>query len=128
MWLWVNLDKHWLFIRYLIGLLQLFKTLIKTLVKVFVLQQSLFFTSFWKTTECSLLKLKTMYWIMTRINFTWFSNALLVTETFCWFSNQVQNLKIVYKNIHSLCYSCYTPKPWIMFSVVVWWICTLIFI
>ena len=46
---------------------------------------------------------------------------------FCWFNKQVQNLKIVYKNVPCLCHSCYTKTPWVMFSVVVWWIYTLWF-
>ena len=37
--LWVNSHKHVLYVRYLIGLLQLFKTLTKGLVKDFVLQK-----------------------------------------------------------------------------------------
>ena len=38
--LWVNLHKHLLYVTYRIGLLQLFKFHIKTLMKDFVLQQS----------------------------------------------------------------------------------------
>ena len=52
-------------------------------------------------------------------------NALSVTEIFVDSINK--NLKIVYKNVPCLCHSCYTKTPWVMFSVVVWWIYTLWF-
>ena len=55
-----------------------------------------------------------MYWIIKRISVTWVCNVLSIAETFCWFNNQIQNLKIVHKNAPSLCYSCYTPSWAIM--------------
>ena len=47
------------------------------------------------------------------------TNVLSVTDIFCCFNNQVQNLKNVYKNVPRFCHSCCTQAPWVMFSVVV---------
>ena len=65
---------------------------------------------FWNWKQCTA--------ILKRIRVTWDCNALSVTETFCWFNKQVQNLKIVYRNVSSLCHSCYTQTPWVMFPVL----------
>ena len=42
--------------------------------------------------------------------------AVSVTEIFCWFNKQVQNLKIVYENVSCLFHSSYMQTPWVMFS------------
>ena len=55
---------------------------------------------------------------MEHISVTWNCITLAVTEIFCWFKKQVENLKIVYKNIPRLCHCCYTQTPWVMIAVV----------
>ena len=106
------------------------------------LKDSLNFTS-WTTfihqnsTFCNANQCSTAFWnwiqctsIMKRISVTWDCNALSVTEVYCWFIKQIQNLKIVYKNVPHLCHCCYTQTSSVIFSavvLVVWWIFTLRF-
>ena len=61
---------------------------------------------FWKTTPFRNWKQCTA--VMKHISVTWDCNAVSVTEIFCWFNKQVQNLKIVYNNIPSLYHFLHT--------------------